>query len=301
MRRLPDALKKGKAKLKALEQDPQWLSTLFNRDGIFRFSDDFTFGAISIDDRDAVWTKGDIPAPPDKNACLYLFAGVQDAPEILKKFGPNDLTGVAMAFHSPDKVAQALDEIGQWKRLKDLWFFNPLIKTITEETDDWGESRITDAELPRLGNLPGLSGLGLCYPVSGPAILNMPLLKKLDAIRLRRIKNFEPLLAKLPDFDNLKEVFLMSQETKDDQLNILARMKNLQKLTILRGHLTLASLHTFKEMKALKTLRLDRNDWTAEQKKDFQNNLPNVSVSYEKVIDRQFWPPLPNDPSTPGK
>jgi hypothetical protein len=298
---LPKILKKAKAKLQTLEQDPQWLSTPFMRDGVFHFSDNYTFGAISIDNSEAIWAKGDIPAPQDKNACLYLFTGVQDAPEILHKFGPNDLTGVAMVFHSEDRVTQALDEIAQWKRLKDLWLFDPLIKTITQETDEWGESTITEATLPRLEKLQGLSGLGLCYPVSGPAILNMPLLRRLDTIRLKRIENFEPLLAKLPDFDNLKEVFLMSQETKDDQLKILARMKNLQKLTVLRGHLTLASLHTFQKMNALKELRLDRNDWTAEQQENFQKNLPNCNVSYEKVIDRKYWPETPNDPSETRK
>jgi serine/threonine protein kinase len=277
-----------------LIKNNHWASTSFMTDGVLHFPKDIFIGAISIDDKVPKLAKGDVPAPPNKDACLYLTTGTRLAPELLDKFGPNDLTGVAMVF-ADDKVNSAIDKIGTWKRLKDLWFFNPLIKTVTTGTDYWGESKIADYNLPRLDKLPGLRSLGLCDPVSGLAILKRPFLRKLQSIGLRRIQNFEPLLKKLPDCDNLKEVFLMSQDTTDEQLKTLIHMKNLKKLTILRGHLTIDSLQSFRQMKALKELRLDRNDWTTEQKVNFQNSLPRCNVTYEKVIDRQYWPMLSDE------
>ena len=59
----------------------------------------------------------------------------------------------------------------------------------------------------------------------------------------------------------------MHQKTTDQDLASLAAMKNLETLTIRRSYLTFDSLKEFKKMRSLKHLTLDRNDWTAVQKR----------------------------------
>jgi serine/threonine protein kinase len=281
--------------LEACCRDKTWKSTKFLKDGVFHFSHNFFIGSISIGDDAPKLARGNIKAPPDRDAALYLSTGTRKKPELLDKFGPTDLTGVYMVFARETLVEEAIDKVSNWKRLKDLWFFNPLLKTIAPNTDSWGESEITDRLLPSLDNIKGLRSVGICNPASGSAILKRPFLKHIESLGLRRIADFKTLFNRLPDFNNLKEILLMTQSTKDQDLEVLTRMKNLRKLTILRGFLTTDSLRFFQQMKSLKKLRLDRNDWTPEQRENFQKNLPNCEVTYEKVIDRAPWPMCAQD------
>ncbi len=281
----------GRKMLITHEKSHVWAKAKFKSDGYFHFPEDIFIGSISIDNARPILAKGAIAAPGDKDIFLYLITPTKVCPKLLNKFGPDDLTGLAMVFEKP---SEAIEIISKWKRLKDLMFFNPILKAMPNSSETWDESRITDAELPSLEKFTGLHSLGLCNAVTGPAILKLALLRKIEAIKLKRIHDFEPLLVELPRLTNLKEVFLMHQETSDEQLKILARMKNLQKLTVLRSNLTLGSLKYFQQMKALKELRLDRNDWTVAQKADFQSQLPHCTVSYEKVSDCDFWPIFPD-------
>ena len=70
---------------------------------------------------------GNIPAPANKSVFLYLTTACQEHPEILRKFGPDDLTGIAIALHP---ARQALDQIEKWTRLNELIFFNPIFKSL---------------------------------------------------------------------------------------------------------------------------------------------------------------------------
>jgi serine/threonine-protein kinase len=282
-------------KLKTLLSDPAFASTKFLKNGVFHFPKDVAIGFISIDKKPSVLARGDIAVPQGKDVFIYLSPGTRSTPELLGKFGPNDLTGLSMLFDKSEKLRNAMVRMSTWGRLKDIWFFDPMIKTITKRTDDWGESEIKDFDLPWLDRFRALRSVGLCYPVSGKAILQRPFIRTIHGLLLKRIINVDPLLAALPELDNINEVLLMSQETTDAQLEPFTRMKNLHKLTILRGYLTLKSLEYFKQMKGLHELRLDRNDWTAVQKEAFQKALPNCSVTYEKVIDKSHWPLFEGD------
>jgi hypothetical protein len=119
--------------------------------------------------------------------------------------------------------------------------------------------------------------------------LTMPMLHTIEVLKLKRVKDVDALLKELHNFENLKEVWLIHQETTDDQLQYLVQMKTLESLTIKRSFLTRASLKYFQQMPALKNLCLDRNDWTDEQKEDFKKQLPGRTVVFDSVVDRRFW------------
>ncbi len=292
---LEERRKKAEAKLKALISDSHWNSVMFMRDGYFHFPDNFFIGAISIGGKQAQLARGNIQAPPNEDAFLYLASGTRRCPDLLNKFGPNDLTGIAMVFENEKDSMSAIDKVSKWKRLKDVWLFNPLLKRIVRQTQDWQESIVSDKVLDRLDQFKGLHSVGLCYPLTGSDISRRPFLKSIKALSLCHIRDFDFLLKKLPAFNNIDEIFLMEQDTKDQDLDLLSKMPNLRSLTILRGHLTLDSVKHFEKMKSLKKLRLDRNDWTNDQKKEFQNKLSDCEVTYEKVIDRTYWPMSPED------
>jgi serine/threonine protein kinase len=281
------------AKLTTLVDHNRW--TAFWRSGIFHFPKDVIIGSVSVEGQTPQLAVGDIAAASGKDAFLYLLTSTAYFPQLLDKFGPNDLTGIAIVFRLPRDVEYAIRKMESWKRLKDIWFFNPLGKPIADNSDDWCESEISDELLPMLDNFNGLRSVGLCCPATGPAILKRPFLKTISGLALRRVGQFTPLLNELPHLDNLNELFLTTMATQNEDLKIIAEMKNLRKLTILRSFLTPESLRYFKRMRALRELHLDRNDWTAKQKADFQKNLPRCKICFEKVIDLkpvQFLPKM---------
>ncbi|MBU6453815.1 MAG: serine/threonine protein kinase [Cyanobacteria bacterium REEB67] len=271
---------------KSYQSLPNFLQEKFRRDGYFHFLPNVSLGSISIGDKKPVSAKGNIEAPLGVGAFLYLITPTRGFPLFLHKFGPDDLTGLAIVTDSPSVV---LKEIRSWHHLSEIDFFNPLLKAMPDATEYWDESKIADSDLPQIDKLNGIKILGLCKPVSGSAILHMTLLNRLEGLNLKEIKDFEPLLQELPKYDNLKELTLIHQETKNEQLEYLSKMKNLEKLTIKRGFLTLNSLSYFQKMPALKYLRLDRNDWNAEEKANFQKGLPKVEVTYEPVAESTYW------------
>ena len=110
--------------------------------------------------------------------------------------------------------------------------------------------------------------------------------RKLKTLKIKRIKNVQPLLAVLPRFDNIEELWLMSLYLKDSDLEPLTHMKNLQSLRITRSQLTPASLEYFKRMPALKKLKLDRS-WSKEDTERFKQAFP--GYEFETVFDFHFW------------
>ncbi len=71
-------------------------------------------------------------------------------------------------------------------------------------------------------------------------------------------------------------------------------MENLKSLTIERSRLGPDSLPIFLTMKKLKSLTLDRNNWSEEDKQKFKRAIPNCR--FEPVIDIQYWVLLPDSP-----
>jgi hypothetical protein len=275
--------------LSAYVSDPKWFAIPWRRNvpsAGFAFPTNILIGAISIEGAKPIYATGFVPAPPGKSACLYLSRFARGYPEILKKFGPRDLTGLEV---STDHVSYVIQQIKNWSRLKELCFFNVLLKAMPgfEMTD---ESDLKDSDLPALEQLTGLRSLGICGPgVTGRAILAMPMLKKLETIKLKRVKDIDPLLEALPALDNIKEVWLIGQGTTDQQVETLSNMKNLTTLKIMRSNLTPASLKCFREMSALKHLTLDRNNWTESEKSKFKSGLSGCVCEFEPLMDPTYW------------
>jgi hypothetical protein len=105
-------------------------------------------------------------------------------------------------------------------------------------------------------------------------------------LKIKGIRDANSLIAALPQFDNIEELWLMSLKLEDNELEPLTRMKNLKSLRIKRSHLSPASLAYFKRMPALSHLRLDRS-WTDAEKLEFAKVIP--GYEFEPVFDPQFW------------
>ena len=248
----------------------------------FSFPPDITVGIIKIGQHEPVSAYGNMPAEKTDEVHFYTRYASHDYPEILDKFGSKDLTGLDVIFTKPEKV---IEKIKDWKRLEDLSFFNSIIKALHNDRE---ESPVTDQQLPMLDKFTHLKSLGLCGPlVSGSAIAKMSLLKSLTAIKLRRIKDIEPLLKALADRDNIKEVWLVAQDTDNKQLELLTKMKNLQTLRIRRSKLSPDSLAIFSRMPALKHLILDRNIWSSKDKERFKKKIRDCQ--FEPLIDTRYW------------
>lgn len=258
--------------------------------GAFQFPSEFYLGAIQIDNGPIEYATGLIPlrypAALESEHEVHYYSSVlsQDYPQLIERFGPDDLTAIDMKLNDPKA---AIAGMRNWRRLKDLSFFNSITKCLPSYEHKIEDSPLTDAMLPSLNSFSNLRSLGVAGDgITGPAVAKMPLLKKLKTLKIKRIKNVEPLLAALPNFDNIEELWLMSLYLKDSDLEPLTHMKNLQSLRITRSQLTPASLEYFKRMPALKKLKLDRS-WAKEDTERFKQVFP--GYEFESVFDFHFW------------
>ncbi len=269
---------------------PRAATIKYKASGAFQFPAEFHLGAIQFDNGAIQHATGfmplSYPAALENDHEVHYYSSVlsQDYPQLLERFGPDDLTGIDLKIDDP---AKTIPSMRRWRRLKDLSFFNSITKCLPDCEDNIEDSPLTDAMLPSLNSFSNLRSLGVAGDgITGPAVAKMPLLKKLKTLKIKRIKNVEPLLSALPSFDNIEELWLMSLYLKDSDLEPLTRMKNLQSLRITRSQLTPASLEYFKRMPALKKLKLDRS-WTKEDTERFKQAFP--GYEFETVFDFHFW------------
>ena len=258
----------------------------FLTDGQFKFPTDIYIGSIKIDNQKPNFATGKIAVKPDQEVCFFTVMPLRNQPGFLDKFAVNDLTGLAAIFDSVDSI---LSRVKKWHRLKDLYFFNPLLKAMPDQDESLDETKMSDQDLPKIDKLSGLRALGLCYPVTGPGILKMLAPHRVQSLWLKRIDNLAPLLAALPDYDNLEELALIHQDLRDSQLQSLTKMPNLKTLKILRSYLTPASSKYFQKMPRLRSLILDHRDWSAGQREAFKKALPDCNVSFERVTETYYW------------
>lgn len=265
--------------------------------GVFKFPEEFILGEISVVGRKPVHALGKVSAPPGSDVVFYLNAGTREYPQILDGFRSDDLTGLEMQTEEPQPI---LSKVRNWKRLKHLSFFNSLTKVLPKY-ERYDESPISDRFLREIDRLSSLNSLGLCGPnVTGKAILQMSLLKKLQCLQLKRIAGAEPLLASLEKYPNLKEIWLVAMGTTDNDLEYLVKMKNLETLRIRRGHITPASLGYFKRMSKLKRLYIDKH-WSEADMSAFKKALPFCQfesiydVSYMELLPKQETRRIPED------
>ena len=277
-------------KLWALINDPKWMAQKFKSNGVFHFPKDFILGHISIDGKPPVNACGDISEGANKSAVFYFLTPNRPYPQLLQKFGPDDLTGVSMVF---DQAGTTIDTLAKWHRLEEVDFFNLIIKSNPDSTEDWDESEMADADLSALNRLTSVKALGLCLPVTAGAIKNLALVRRINCLKLKRVNGLETLLKELRYYNNLTELWLVHEDTQDYQLGYLANMKNLKKLVIRRSRLTPKCFLQFSQIPQLRYLRLDRNDWTKEQKDNLKKLMPNCVIEYEPVAETKYWDMFP--------
>ncbi|CAN5324711.1 hypothetical protein BH11CYA1_BH11CYA1_15600 [soil metagenome] len=262
----------------------------YKNGGAFRFPSEFYIGAIQFDDRPIEYATGFMPlayplAEESRHEVHYYSnAFTKKYVQLLDRFGPDDLTGIDCKF---ENVKAAIAKLSKWHRLKDLSFFNCLTKCLPNYEDQIEDSPMSDQILPSLNSFSNLRSLGLAGPkISGRAITQMPLLGKLKCLKVKGITDCASLLASLPRYDNIEELWLMTLGLEDSDLEPLTRMKNLKSLRITRSQLTPKSLEYFKRMPALEKLKLDR-PWTNEETAKFKEAMP--IFEFEPVFDFRFW------------
>jgi serine/threonine protein kinase len=255
---------------------------------VFSFPKDISVGILKVDQQKPISVEGDKSVNRKSKLTFYTRHASRGLPQLLDKFRDDDLNGLEAVFEKPEDV---IGRVKNWKRLQELSFFDSLIKAMPRyEIHD--ETPIRDDLLPEIDKLSTLTSLGLCGPrVTGDSIAKMSLLRSLNTIKLKSIKNPEPLLEVLPRHNNIEEVWLIGQDTDNHQLELLTRMENLKSLTIRRSKLGTDSLPIFSRMKKLNNLTLDRNDWSEQDKQKFKKKFPNCR--FEPVVDVQYWYVLP--------
>jgi serine/threonine protein kinase len=254
----------------------------------FSFPKNICVGMLKVDQQPPVSVVGEKRVNRKSNITFYTRHASREYPQILDKFRDDDLNGLEAIFEKPEEV---VSRVSKWKRLQHLSFFDSLIKSIPGY-EDHDETPITDALLPRIDKMTTLTSLGLCgREVTGQSVANMSLLRSLHTIQIKGIRNPEALLEVLPQHNNIEEVWLVSENTDNHQLELLTRMENLKSLTIRRSKLGTDSIAIFSRMKRLKNLTLDRNNWSEKDKQEFKKKFP--SCRFEPVIDIQYWYILP--------
>lgn len=257
----------------------------------FSFPKNICVGILKIDNQVPKSIVGEIPIDRKSKLTFYTRHGSKYAFSMLNKFRDDDLNGLECVFRNPKEV---IEIVRKWKRLENLTFFDSLIKSMPG-AEGHDESNISDDFLPAIDKMTTLTTLGLCgHGITGENVAKMSLLRSLHTIKLKGIRNLEPLLKVLPQHNNIEEVWLINQGTDNRQLELLARMENLKALTIKRSHLGPDSLPIFLTMKKLKSLTLDRNNWSEDDKRKFKKAIPNCR--FEPVIDVQYWFLLPDSP-----
>lgn len=254
----------------------------------FSFPDDILIGYIKVANDKPIPAVSMVPASKKDKVTIYLHHTERKEPQILENFGREDITGVECLFVEPMKAIKILSN---WKRLEELSFFNSLTKAMPNH-QDWDESELTNEHLYFIDKLSGLKSLGLCNPrVSGAVIARMTLLDKLTTLKLKRISDVEVLLAQLPRHKNLRELWLVAQNTDNKQLELVSKIKGLETLRIRRSQLKPDSLAIFAKMPSLKHLILDKNGWSEADKARFKKALPDCQ--FEPMVDTTYWDIIP--------
>lgn len=254
----------------------------------FAFPTDMIGGFIKVDNEPIVQAVDLIGCNKDSKVCFYFLHPQRKHTNVIDNFGPNDLTGVEGMFSEPIEV---IDKLKTWRRLEEFSFFNSLIKAMPGH-EDWDEGPMNNQTLVYLEQLRGLKSLGVCGPkVSGKFVAKMPLLKRLTTLKVKRISDIDDLLVELPKFPKIKELWLVTQDLKNKQLEMLTKMPNLETLRIRRSRLTPDSLSIFKRMPHLKQLIIDKNAWSAAEKARFKKALPDCQ--FEPVAETTYWSTVP--------
>jgi len=275
---------------------PGTAPVFYKAHGGFRFPAEVYLAAIQFDNGAIRYAQGDIPAinektkKPAQSVHVYLGELSSDFPGMLDGFRADDVTGLDIRIKDP---RAAMMRLRKWKRLRELSFFNGLTKSLPTYEEKLENSPVSDDMLGEIDSFSHLQSLGLAgAKVSGRAIAQMSLVRKVGTLKVKGIRDVGPLLEKIRQCDNIKELWLMSLYLRDQDLEPLTHMKNLSTLRITRSRLTPNSLAYFKRMPSLKHLKLDRS-WSNGDKAQFKRAIP--GYEFEPVFDKYFWKLVPGE------
>jgi len=232
---------------------------------------------------------GFVPLPPGKPVCMHLTNFTEDWPDLLDKFGPDDLEGLEIITKDSPTI---IKKLSHWHKLTALCFFNSLVKALNGHEDEYDESALKTEHLKLIDKLDQLRSIGLCgWGVDGAAVARMHLINTINVLKLKRITNLEALINVLPQKNNITELWIGGMQLSDQELKQLTQMKNLRVLRIRRTGLSDSSWRWFKQMPALKRLTIDSN-WNAEVRQRFKDAVP--FVEWELTTDFTYWKMFPD-------
>ncbi|MBK7746600.1 MAG: protein kinase [Candidatus Obscuribacter sp.] len=242
---------------------------------IFTFPDNHYLGYMQLNDGEPFQAMGVIDAALDKKVSLHLQGVCTPFPIICKKLGNDNVNDLEIITEHPAEVISYLKD---WTALKHFSFFNSLI-----HKEGFDESILTNEDVLKLDQLKGLKSLGLCdAKVTGEAILRLQLLKELDCLKLKNVSHQRVLLEALPQYPNIKELWLISASTTDRDIEILSNNPNIERLKLYHCALTPGCLPYLNKMHNLKSISLSCK-WPDKLKEAAIQSLPSCEfIDYGK-------------------
>ena len=118
--------------------------------------------------------------------------------------------------------------------------------------------------------------------MTGEAILRLQLLKELDCLKLKNVSHQRVLLEALPQYPNIKELWLISASTTDRDIEILSNNPNIERLKLYHCALTPGCLPYLNKMHNLKSISLSCK-WPDKLKEAAIQSLPSCEfIDYGK-------------------
>jgi hypothetical protein len=250
----------------------------------FNFPQNIIIGYIRFGETKPIAAEGKVVIRPGKRI-FYESYCLREREHFIDYFKPGDLQGIELTTH---KTVYLREVLKTWKNLESLSFFNSLTKVMPGH-DVYDESKMDMDDLKITSELPRLTTLGVCgRRINGEALMRLPVMTRLKALRVKRISNYEALLTVLPRFANLQEIWLLTLPVTDEQLEPLTHMPALESLNISRAAITPASIAAFARMPRLKNLRLNVN-WSTAQMAELRRKLPACRCILERPVITEYW------------
>lgn len=213
------------------------------------------------------------------DAGMAQLAGLKDLENF--SFVGTQITGKAYAeFHGFTKLIKVshrgsrIDDVG----LKELCDHLPNLESIS-----LAHAKFTDAGAPNLAKLTKLKGLEL-GALATPAALKNIVALPLEYLQLGEGFDKSESLPIIRNIKTLKRLTLTNcKATTDDDLRLLADMKQLESLELGSLPLTEERLSLFKNFAHLKTLRLTpgKVPFTTETQSQIKSMLPNTELKFQ--------------------
>jgi len=140
-------------------------------------------------------------------------------------------------------------------------------------------SRITDAGLAYLKDLPNLRGLDLNYTnIGDPGMENIKTLTGLQELRLSHTKVTDAGVESIRGLKDLRTLVLSSTPITDRALDTVKTFPNLETLKLCSTAITDNGLDALKDMKSLRLLTIHNTKFSDQAVRNLQMALPNLVI-----------------------